>query len=91
MTGPNVPNVQNALFPTDIQEYLQQKYLLSDCHTATKTDFRKFHFIDSIVLSIFCLPLYARSFSNVHPKTSKQTIPLTIRVMHINFIKFYAQ
>ena len=37
----------------------------------------------------FCMALYTHRFGNVHP-FPKQTILLSIRVVHITFIKFYA-
>ena len=43
-------NVQNALFPTDIQDYLQYKYPSSDWHTCQNLFKFFFFFIDRNIL-----------------------------------------
>ena len=79
--------VKNALFPTDLQDYLQYKHWISllfiwrSYHV--KTDFTKCSFIDgNVLLLFFYMLLYRCSFCNVYP-FSKQAILLSIWITYI--------
>ena len=68
-------NVQNALIPTDIQDYLQYKYWISllfmKLSYRVKTDFKIIIFIDRNVSAFFYVPLYACSFGNAHFRSAR--------------------